>query len=142
MDLPLPYFSLSYSIEASALSLPLLNSVATIIRPISTCVTLKTTIKKGVVRQLKKSNFRRFRHRQFSYAVGLKWTQQSCHLAMGTPVSPLYSQWHYHCHRMPLEAQLKSSRSVRGPGPLTNIWSVSAAQQSTVGPLTAINSPF
>ena len=60
MESPLTSFSLSYSIEPPALSLPLLNAVATIRRPPSICVTLETTINKEGRVSVKKSQFLTF----------------------------------------------------------------------------------
>ena len=60
VDLPLIYLSLSYSIEAPALSLPLLNAVAIIRRPPITCATLETTINKGGRASVKNFNFSTF----------------------------------------------------------------------------------
>ena len=96
--------------------------------------------KKGGRTSVKKSNFRRFCHKQFLDAVQWKRTHQCRNLEISTLVITLHSQWHCHRQRMPLDASWKLSSSVRGPGPSTNVWSVSEAQKSTVGLLTAINS--
>ena len=89
---------------------------------------------------LKRSIFRRFCHRQFSDDVRWRWTHRCCHLAILTLVSPLHSQWHCYFLTMHMSASPTLSRLTRGPGPLTNVPSVSTTQQSTVGTLTAINS--
>ena len=47
MDSPITSFSLTHSSEPPALSLPLLDAVAAILRPPSTCVTFEMTMKKG-----------------------------------------------------------------------------------------------
>ena len=88
------------------------------------------------------SNFDVFVNLQFLGAVQWRWTCRYGHLAMVTLVSPFKSQQHWHCLTMPIAASLTLSRSARGPGPSTNIQSISSAQQSTVGCWTAINSVF
>ena len=124
------------------MSLLLLNFVATIKIPPRTCVTLETTINKGGCASVKKSNFRRFCHQWFSDAVRWRWNHRCYNLAMVTLVSPLHSKWHWHCRKMPMVASLKLSSLARGPGPPTNVRSVSESQQSTLGCWTAINIAF
>ena len=90
----------------------------------------------------KNSIFDVFATGNFRMLCDWKWTHQCYHLAMETLIITLHSQWHCHCKRMTLSASPESSRLVRVPGMSTNVWSIYAAQQSTVGPLTAINSAF
>ena len=96
---------------------------------------------KGDRGSVKKSqNFDIVVHQQFLDAVRWNGNHRCCHLATVALVIPLQYKWQCHCRWMPLVASLESSRSLRIPGPLMNIQRVSATQQSTVGPLTDINS--
>ena len=142
MDSPLTYFSLSHSIKPPALSLLLLNDVATIRRSPSTCVTLETTINRGGVRQLKNIDFS-----MFSPATIFGWRT----MTMDLPMMSSHDVDRRDSTSLSVALKLYDDASDsltniikvgEGLGTPTNVRSVSAAHQSIAGRWTAVNSPF